>query len=119
MNMEQPLDLLKKYFSNKRSQGELTLNGEDVLQAFDVLYTSLAIPKHTWIEHNGHSRPIILEGWFGMIQFRDGEKRTANLDTLPDRLWIHTEEPEVMSKNSTKRRAEWNNQIVAYYVHEI
>lgn len=112
MILEKELSILKEYFED-------TEVSEEIKTSFYSVYASMAIPKHTWIEHKGLSKPIILEGWFGVIQFRDGEKRTVNLDTLPCKLWIHTEEPEVMSKNSCKRRADWNNQIVAYYIHEI
>lgn len=116
--IEQELALLKRFFSNKESQGLVELNGENVGEAFSKVYASLMIPKNIWIDCDGINKPLTLQDWFGMIKFRDGEVRLTNLYTVPDKLWIHTEEPEVMSKNSVKRRAEWNNQIVGYYVQE-
>ena len=117
--MEEDLELVKRFFNNKESQGDVELNGESVTDAFSRIYASLMIPKHTWLENNGIDKPLLLGGWFGMVKFRDGEKRLASLDTLPNKMWIHTEEPDVMSSNSVKKRMEWNNQIVAYYIHEI
>lgn len=117
--VEESLELLKSYFKNKRSQGAIELNGQDVLAAFDLIYNIISMPKNTWIEHDGLNRPVLIEGQFGMVEFRDGEKRTCNLYTLPGYMWIHTEEPETMTRNSIEKRRKWNNQIVKFYIQEI
>lgn len=39
--LEEKIDLLERYFNNKRSQGVIELNGEDVLEAFDVILAEL------------------------------------------------------------------------------
>ena len=39
--LEEKIDLLERYFNNKRSQGIIKLNGEDVLEAFDVILAEL------------------------------------------------------------------------------
>ena len=41
MDVTKEIDLLKRYFKNKASDGALTLNGEDVLAAFARLVASL------------------------------------------------------------------------------
>lgn len=116
---EQALNLLKKYFKNKESQGIITLNDENILEAFNVIYNTLATPKNTWINHNGLERPVLVDGQFGMVEFRDGEKRSCSLYNLPDYMWIHTEEPVTMAHNSIEKRRMWNNQIMRFYIHEI
>lgn len=116
---EQALDILKKYFKNKESQGVVMLNGENVLDAFALIHNTLSTPKNTWVNHNGLERPVLLDGQFGMIEFRDGEKRSCDLYHLPDYMWIHTEEPQTMSHNSIEKRRKWNNEIVRFYIHEI
>lgn len=117
--MEKEIELLKRYFKNKVAEGIVTLNGEDVIQAFNNLIASIEFPKNEWIEHKGLDKPLLLDTWFGMIEFRDGEKRIVNFSGLPEYMWYHTEEPEVMSVNSVERRRKWNNQIVRFIIHEI
>jgi len=39
--LEEKIDLLERYFNNKRSQGIIELNGENVLEAFDVILAEL------------------------------------------------------------------------------
>lgn len=39
--LEEKIDLLERYFNNKRSQGIIELNGENVLEAFDVILDEL------------------------------------------------------------------------------
>lgn len=119
MDIIKELDLLKRYFKNKESEGIVTLNGEDVLEAFTRLRVAIELPKNTWIEHNGLTRPALPAGSFGTVEFRDGEKRVVNLYNLPEYMWIHSEEPEVMSKNSAKRRAVWNNQIIKFLLQDV
>lgn len=41
MDVTKEIDLLKRYFKNKASEGVVTLNGEDVLAAFAKLSASL------------------------------------------------------------------------------
>ena len=117
--VEESLELLKSYFKNKKSQGAVELNGQDVLAAFDLIYNTISMPKNTWIDHDGSNKPVLIEGQFGIIEFRDGEQRTCSLFNLPDYMWIHTEEPETMTHNSIEKRRKWNNQIMRFYIHEI
>lgn len=117
--VEESLELLKSYFKNKRSQGAIELNGQDVLAAFDLIYNTISMPKNTWIEHNGLNVPCLIEGQFGMVEFRDGEKRPCSLYNLPEYMWIHTEEPETMTHNSIEKRRKWNNEIVKFYIQEL
>lgn len=117
--MQKEIDLLKAYFKNKASYGEVSLNGEDVLEAFYNLIARIEFPKNEWIEHKGLDKPVLLEGWFGMIEFRDGARRMVSFDNLPDYMWIHTEEPEVMMSGSIEKRRKWNNQVMRFIIHEI
>lgn len=114
--MLREITLLKSYFNNKAKQGEVSLNGEDVLAAFYNLIASIETPKNVWIEHNGLDKPLLLPDWFGMVEFRDGERRLVCLSGLPSYMWTHTEEPETMASSSIEKRRKWNNQIVKYYV---
>lgn len=121
MDVTKEIDLLKRYFKNKASEGMgiVTLNDKDVLGAFARLVTSVEMPKSTWIEHSGSARPSLPRESFGIVEFRDGEKRAANLYNLPEYMWIHTDEPEVISNNSVKRRAAWKNQIIRFLVQDV
>lgn len=114
--MEKEIALLKLYFNNKASQGELSINGEDVLGAFYTLIASIETPKNVWIEHKGHGIPTLCPEWFGVVEFRDGEKRLCCMASLPPYMWTHSEEPETMSSSSIEKRRKWNNQIMSYYI---
>ena len=116
--MEKEIELLKNYFSIKASQGAILLNDQDVHGAFKALISSIETPKNQWIEHKGLEKPVMIEGWFGVVEFRDGEKRLVNLSTLPTYMWVHTDEPDTMSHNSIEKRRKWNNEILAYYIRE-
>jgi len=113
--MLKELSLLKAYSNNKAGQ-EVSLNGEDVLAAFYNIIASIETPKNVWIEHNGLDKPHLMLEWFGVVEFRDGERRLACLSQLPSYMWIHTEEPETMASGSIEKRRKWNNQIVKYYI---
>ncbi len=41
MDVKQALILLEKYFNNKKSQGELSLNGLDLFEAFKIVQQHL------------------------------------------------------------------------------
>ena len=116
--MEKEIAILKSYFTNKASQGEVSINGECVLTAFNMLIATIQTPKNVWIEHNGLDKPTLLQEWFGMVEFRDGEKRLCCMASLPSYMWIHSEKPETMASNSIEKRRKWNNQIVKYYIQE-
>lgn len=114
--MEKEIAILKSYFTNKASQGEVSVNGEDVLSAFYTVIANIETPKNVWIEHNGLEKPTLLLEWFGIVEFRDGQKRLACLDTLPKYMWMHTEEPDTVVRGSIERRRKWNNQIMSYRI---
>ena len=54
--VEESLELLKSYFKNKKSQGAVELNGQDVLAAFDLIYNTISMPNIRM--HNGQTKRI-------------------------------------------------------------
>lgn len=48
--IQEDLELVKRFFNNKESQGKVELNGEDVIEAFSRIYEECKNVYRTTIE---------------------------------------------------------------------